>query len=75
MFKLNTENLEGNMKLLCFDIILSIIYVVSMAYLFHELRILNPEARREWQTGPMLLAVTVLYIVVIWKTHVLAAMF
>ena len=63
------------MKLLCFDIILSIIYVVSMAYLFHELRILNPKARREWQTGPMLLAVTVLYIVVIWKAHVLAAMF
>lgn len=63
------------MKLLCFDIILSIIYVVSMAYLFHELRILNPKARREWQTGPMLMAVTVLYVVVIWKTHALAAMF
>ena len=63
------------MTLLSFDIIATLIYAASTAYLLHELRALKPEARHERQTVPMLLAVTVLYVVVIWKTHFLAAMF
>lgn len=63
------------MTLLSFDIIATLIYATSMTYLLHELRALKPEVRHERQTVPMLLAVTVLYVVVIWKTHVLAAMF
>ena len=63
------------MTMLPFDIIATLIYAASMAYLLHELRALKPEARHERQTVPMLLAVTVLYVVVIRKTHALAAMF
>lgn len=63
------------MQLLCFDIIVSVIYVTSMAYLLRELQALTPEAQREQQTVPMLLAVTNLYVVLIWKTHALVAMF
>lgn len=63
------------MTLLSFDIIATLIYTASMAYLLHELRALKPEARHERQTVPMLLAVTVLYVTVILKTHALAAMF
>lgn len=63
------------MTMLLFDIIAGLTYAASMAYLLHELRALKPEVRHERQTVPMLLAVTVLYVVVIWKAHVLAAMF
>ena len=60
------------MTLLWFDIIATLIYAASMVCLLHEFRALTPEARHERQTVPMLLA---LYVVVIWKTHSLAAMF
>ena len=63
------------MKLLSFDIIATLIYTASMTYLLHELRALKPEARHERQTVPMLLAVTVLYVAVVWKTHALVALF
>ena len=63
------------MDLLWFDIVATLIYAASMVCLLHEFRALTPETRRERQTVPMLLAVTVLYVVVIWKTHSLAAMF
>lgn len=63
------------MNLLYLDIISTLIYTVSMACLLYELWVLNPEAQREWQTWPMLLAVTTLYVVVIWKTHALVALF
>ena len=60
------------MTLLWFD---TLIYAASMVCLLHEFRALTPEARHERQTVPMLLAFTALYVVVIWKTHSLAAMF
>ena len=63
------------MTMLSFDSIAGLTYAVSMAYLLHELRALKPEARHERQTVPMLLAITILYITVVWKTHTLAAMF
>lgn len=63
------------MDLLWFDIVATLIYAASMVCLLHEFRVLTPEARHERQTVPMLLAVTVLYVVAIWKTHSLAAMF
>ena len=63
------------MTLIWFDIIATLIYAASMVCLLHEFRALTPEARHERQTVPMLLAVTALYVVVIWKTHSLAAMF
>lgn len=63
------------MKLLCFDIITTLIYAVSMVYLLRELRVSAPEARRAKQTVPMMLAATLLYVVAILKTHALAAMF
>ena len=63
------------MNLLWFDIIATLIYAASMVCLLHEFRASTPEARHERQTVPMLLAVTALYVAVIWKTHSLAAMF
>lgn len=63
------------MKILCFDIITTLIYAVSMVYLLRELLVSAPEARREQQTVPMLLAATLLYAVVVLKTHALVAMF
>lgn len=63
------------MTLLWFDIVATLIYAAGMVCLLHEFRASTPEARHERQTVPMLLAVTALYVVVIWKTHSLAAMF
>ena len=63
------------MTLLWFDIIATLIYAASLVCLLHEFRASTPEARRERQTVPMLLAVTALHVVVIWKTHSLATMF
>ena len=63
------------MTLLWFDIIATLIYAASMVCLLHEIRPITPEARNDRQTVPMLLAFTALYVVVIWKTHSLAAMF
>ena len=51
------------MNLLWFDIVATLIYAASMVCLLHEFRALTPEARHERQTVPMLLAVTVLYVV------------
>ena len=40
---------------------------VIMAFLYHELRSVTPEARYELQTVPLMLSATLLYIIVIWK--------
>lgn len=47
--------------------IVTMLYVLSMAYLFHEFHSITPEARYELQTVPLLLSATLLYIIVIWK--------
>ena len=63
------------MKLFCFDIIAPLVYALSMSYFVHEFRTVSPEERHERQTTLMLLTITFVYIVVVWKTHALAAMF
>ena len=47
--------------------IVTMLYVLSMAYLFHEFHSITPEARHELQTVPLMLSATLLYIIVIWK--------
>ena len=63
------------MKLLYFDIFVSLVFLLAMAYLFREYWAASPEERYQRQTVPMMLAVTILYVCVIWKTHALAALF
>lgn len=47
--------------------IVTMLYVLSMAFLYHELRSVTPKARYELQTVPLMLSATLLYIIVIWK--------
>ena len=63
------------MKLLCFDIIATLVYALSMSYFVHEFRTVSPEERHERQTVLMLLTITFVYVAVVWKTHALAVMF
>ena len=52
------------MKSFC---IVTTLYVLSMAFLFHELRSVTPEVRYELHTVPMMLSATLLYIILIRK--------
>lgn len=52
------------MKSFC---IVTLLYGLSIAYLFHEFRSVTPEARYELRTVPLMLSATLLYIIVIWK--------
>ena len=63
------------MKLLYFNIVVTVAYIVGMVLLVRELRIVSVEERRERQTIPMMMTVTLLYIVLICKTRALVAMF
>lgn len=63
------------MKLLYFNIAVTAVYVASMGFLVRELQTVSAEERREHQTASLMFAFTLMYIVLIWETHVLAAMF
>ena len=63
------------MKLFGFYCLLTLLYIIAMKNLFHELHTSTTTQRRELQTNPMLLATTVFYVTVICKTHQLAQYF
>ena len=63
------------MKLLYFNIVVTVVYIVGMVLLVRELRIDSVEEPRERQTIPMMMAATLLYIVLICKTRALVSMF
>lgn len=52
------------MKSFC---IMTTLYVLSIAFLFHELRSVTPEARYELQAVSLMLLATLLYFIAIWK--------
>lgn len=63
------------MGLLYFDIIVTVLYCVGMAFVIREYRTSSAEMRKELETGPLIFALTALYMVAILKTHQLAVLF
>ena len=57
-----------------FNIMITGAYLVGIVVLVRELRASTASERSELQTVPMIIAATLLYGVVIWKTHQLAQM-
>ena len=54
-----------------FNLIISLIYVLLILYLIMEAHEVSAEKRKELQTVPLVLAVTMLYGVVLWKAGTL----
>lgn len=63
------------MKLFFFDAVVTLVYVAGLIRLIRELRQSTPEQQREFQTIPLLLSSTLLFGVVILKTHHLMRLF
>lgn len=63
------------MKLFFFDAVVTLVYVAGLIRLIRELRQSAPEQQREFQTIPLLLSSTLLFGVVILKTHHLMRLF
>ena len=59
------------MRFFEFALILTVVYVSGIVVLARELRASTREEQRELQSVPLIIAATVLYVVVIWKTHCL----
>ena len=51
-----------------FAVILTVVYASSIVVLARELRASTREEQRELQSVPLIIAATILYVVVIWKT-------
>ena len=63
------------MDLMVFDVLLTVVYLVTMVALGREMRVLSAKERKQQQTVPLILAVTVAYVTVLWKTNVLVNTF
>lgn len=50
-------------------VILTVVYASGIVVLARELRASTKEEQRELQSVPLIIAATILYTVVIWKTH------
>ena len=50
-------------------VILTTVYLSGIVVLARELRASTKEEQRELQSVPLIIAATILYVVVIWKTH------
>ena len=50
-------------------VILTAVYASGIAVWARELRANTQEEQRELQSVPLIIAATILYVVVIWKTH------
>ena len=50
-------------------VILTAVYVSGIVVLARELRASTREEQRELQSVPLIIAATILYVMVIWKTH------
>ena len=59
------------MRFFEFAVIMTIVYASGIVVLARELRASTREEQRELQSVPLIIAATVLYGVVIWKTHCL----
>ena len=57
------------MRFYAFTAILTIVYASGIVVLARELRVSTTEEQRENQTIPLIIAATILYVVVIWKTN------
>ena len=57
------------MRFFEFAVILTIVYASGIIVLARELRASTAEEQRENQTIPLIIAATILYVVVIWKTN------
>ena len=57
------------MRFFEFAVIMTIVYASGIVVLARELRASTTEEQRENQTIPLIIAATVLYVVVIWKTN------
>ena len=63
------------MKPLYFDIIITVLYFAEIVFLIYEYKTSSMEMRKELATCLLICSSTFLYLVVILKTHQLAAMF
>ena len=52
-----------------FNIMISFAYLTGIVVLARELRASTAEEQRENQTIPLIIAATIIYVVVIWKTN------
>ena len=57
------------MRFFEFAVILTVVYASGIVVLARELRASTAEEQREKQTIPLIIAATILYVVVIWKTN------
>ena len=57
------------MRFFEFAVIMTIVYASGIVVLARELRASTAEEQRENQTIPLIIAATILYVVVIWKTN------
>ena len=57
------------MRFFEFAVIMNIVYASGIVVLARELRASTAEEQRENQTIPLIIAATILYVVVIWKTN------
>ena len=58
-----------------FYYLLSLLYMVGMCFLLHELRGSTAAQRRKQQTIPLLLAATICYVAIMLKTYRLSMLF
>ncbi len=49
--------------------ILTVVYLSGIVVLARELRASTKEEQRELQSVPLIISATILFVVVIWKTH------
>ena len=57
------------MKFFEFAVILTVVYASGIVMLVRELRASTAEEQSEKQTIPLIIAATILYVVVMWKTN------
>lgn len=57
------------MRFFEFVMILTIVYASGIVMLARELRASTKEEQRELQSVPLIIAATILYTVVVWKTN------
>ena len=57
------------MRFFEFAVILTVVYASGIVMLARELRASTWEEQRELHSVPLIIAATILYVVVIWKTN------
>ena len=62
------------MRFFEFVVILTIVYATGIVVLACELRASTREEQRELQSVPLIIAATILYVMVVWKTYQLTQM-